>query len=231
MASKCYAVTRLDVSHYCKDLVLIVEHHQAVQQRLTAAKVVDIWRGLGGSSRPGHLPTVSIPAEQCERVVVSAVLQEVLKEEFHFTAYSTISYMRLGRKVNFVKRGLVKIELSSLTVSKERAAIGVHISKETEPTADDTCSSRSQPMTEPRNTVQLPSMLPRQNTTSLLSVQKETEFQEQAQSSVQSTVSLPIQSRNKSLGKGKKRKLPSEKLSSPKCAKRMIPMDIIEIDD
>lgn len=228
VTSKCYTVTRTDVSHYCKDLVLIVEHHQAIQQRVTAAKVVDIWRGQGGSSRPSHLPSISMPAEQCERVLVSAILQGVLKEEFHFTAYSTISYVGLGRKANSVKRGLVKVELSSLSISKGRAVCS-RKGTETEPTTDD-----SSPITVPANTIPLPSMLPCKNITGLLSVPKKTEIQGQAQSPVPSTIDLPVQTGNKdlvSLGKGKKRKVPSENQSSPKCTKRMIPTDIIEIDD
>lgn len=230
--SKHYAVTKTDISHYCKDLVLIVEHQQAMQQRVTGAKLVDIWRGQGGSSRPSHLPSVSMSAEQCERMLVSALLQGVLKEEFHFTPYSTISYVGLGKKANSVKRGLIKIELSSLTMSKGRAALGVCSSKETQPTIDD--SSGALPMTQPKNTLQLPSMLPQQNAASLFSVQRETDIQEQAQSSAPSRVDLPSQGRNKDLvtsGKRKKRKMPSENLSSPKCAKQIIPMDIIEIDD
>ena len=43
----------------------------------------------------------------------------VLKEEFHYTAYTTICYMGLGRKAELVKNGLLHLELPSLTLCDE----------------------------------------------------------------------------------------------------------------
>ena len=74
-------VTISDVSHHAKSLVLIIEHNLAKQQRLTAAKLVDIWRGQqggSGSSRPRHVSSANMPTQQCERVVVTALLQGAL---------------------------------------------------------------------------------------------------------------------------------------------------------
>ena len=69
-----------DVSQHAKNLVLIIEHNQAKDQRLTAAKLVDIWRGQqsSGSSRPSHVSPAKMSVEQCERIVVTSLLQGVL---------------------------------------------------------------------------------------------------------------------------------------------------------
>ena len=56
------------------------------------------------------------------RVNVSPYFMKgVLKEEFHYTAYTTICYMGLGRKAQLAKRGLLNIEISSLSVCKAQS--------------------------------------------------------------------------------------------------------------
>ena len=51
--------------------------------------------------------------------VYTCVYIGVLKEEFHYTAYTTICYMGLGRKAEWVKNGLLRLELPSLTLCDE----------------------------------------------------------------------------------------------------------------
>ena len=42
----------------------------------------------------------------------------VLCEEFHYTAYTTICYIGLGRKAELAKKGLLQLELSSLVLTR-----------------------------------------------------------------------------------------------------------------
>ena len=42
-----------------------------------------------------------------------------MKEEFHYTAYTTICYMGLGRKARLAKSGVLQLELPSLKPSKK----------------------------------------------------------------------------------------------------------------
>jgi len=110
-------VTSEDVSECCRALIEIVEQAQAKEKRLTALKVVDALQGRrAGHSSSSRVPVQSYSSEKCERVLVHALLEGVLKEEFHFTPYSTISYMGLGRKAKAVKNGLLKIVIKSVKV-------------------------------------------------------------------------------------------------------------------
>ena len=223
-----FQVTTVDVSEHAKSLMLIVEHNQAKQQRVTAAKLVDILRSQGSSSRPCNLPSVGMPVQQCERILVAVLLQGVLKEEFHFTAYTTICYMGLGRKAEAVRRGLLKIELPTLSACKEkqRSSVkpeSVQRKEEGVPSGNsDTSVLLEVPSTAPecRVTDRLPSMLlnedsPGGSSTGLLSrstraksydQNKASQQQHTSQKKATTTSSSHKQRSGLSLGKRKKRK-------------------------
>lgn len=67
----------MDVSKQVKDLVLMVEHNQQKSQRLTATKLVEVWKSRGGAgSRPTQVSAATdMTVEQCDRVLVTAVLE------------------------------------------------------------------------------------------------------------------------------------------------------------
>ena len=126
-------VRQEDVSDCCKAMIGIIENAQAKEQRLTALKLVE---ALRGQSRSTHAQRT---VEKCERILIHALLEGVLKEEFHFTPYSTISYIGLGRKADAVRRGLLKVTVESLAASS---------SLQPKPKKGTTCSSNVSLRTE-----------------------------------------------------------------------------------
>ena len=48
--------------------------------------------------------TPDLSREDCERVVVYLLLEGVLREDFHFTPYSTISYLVPGPNAKLVQK-------------------------------------------------------------------------------------------------------------------------------
>ena len=93
---------------------------------MTPLKLLELWRGKGGGGGGGGGrkggdggggrgggSVATLSQEWCERVLVYAIMEEVLKEEFHFTPYSTISYIGPGRKAEWVKAGTYKLKISS----------------------------------------------------------------------------------------------------------------------
>ena len=102
-----------DVSENCKAIIGILEQANIKEQKLTALKVVEALQRRREQGQPSRVPSLSV--EKCERILVHALLEGVLKEDFHFTPYSTISYIGLGRKASAVKKGLLKITLKSAT--------------------------------------------------------------------------------------------------------------------
>ena len=91
-----------DITNDCKTLVDIVEEGKHKDKRLTALKVADGWP-----------KKQSLSLQSCEDLILHAIIQGVLKEEFHFTPYSTISYIGLGSKARALKRNAVKITIKT----------------------------------------------------------------------------------------------------------------------
>lgn len=100
-----------DVSEQCKAFVEIIEQARAKDQNLTGLQLIEASRGKRRSQANHALTCLS--TEKCERILVHAILEDVLKEDFHYTPYSTISYMGIGRKAAVVKMGRLKINLKS----------------------------------------------------------------------------------------------------------------------
>lgn len=67
---------------------------------------MDVWRGTGKKtvSKGGKAPEHFKKAD-CERVIVHLLLEEVLREKAHYTAYAVTSYILAGKKASLVLRG------------------------------------------------------------------------------------------------------------------------------
>ncbi|XP_067138640.1 ATP-dependent DNA helicase Q1-like isoform X1 [Centruroides vittatus] len=101
-----------DITKYCFSLYKIIDHAKAQDEKLTALKLIDAWCGKGPSKlRPSNVQSVTLSRDICERVVIYLLLEGYLKEDFHFTPYSTISYINKGVKANLLKDDKFKITL------------------------------------------------------------------------------------------------------------------------
>ena len=129
-----------DVSGHCRSLVEVIEQAQQKQQRLTALKLVEAWKKKTNNT------AINLPGEtKCdtdtrrEEIILHAILEGVLKEEFHFTPYSTISYIGLGRKVAGLKKGVIKVNQKYLAPQTTSTSCKKHNSTTSTPVqADDT---------------------------------------------------------------------------------------------
>ena len=114
-----------DITEHCQGLIELIEHAQKKDKRLTAQMLIEGWRGQGAYKLP-HVSAPKTSVVDCEAVLLRGVLEGVFKEDFHFTPYSTISYVGLGRKAVVVKKGTVRvtrrIRSSSGPVSKSLSA-------------------------------------------------------------------------------------------------------------
>ncbi|XP_060080844.1 ATP-dependent DNA helicase Q1-like isoform X2 [Ylistrum balloti] len=107
-----YRVTpeKRDVTKLCQNVLTILDHAAQTQQRVTAAKLLDAWEGRGASSlRVKDIPQPNISRDKLERILSHLLMNGYIKEDFHFTAYSTISYLVAGAKSRLLQSGSVKI--------------------------------------------------------------------------------------------------------------------------
>ena len=98
-----------DYSAACQVFINVLEESKGKDQRLTALKMMEL------SKRKDKLT-----AFERDQVLVHCILEGILKEEFHFTPYSTISYVALGRKSAAVKSGHLTVSISCRPMTIEQ---------------------------------------------------------------------------------------------------------------
>ncbi|XP_041365340.1 ATP-dependent DNA helicase Q1-like [Gigantopelta aegis] len=101
-----------DVTSLCQNVIKILEQAGSTDQRVTAIKLIDSWYGKGHSSlKVKGLDPLSVSRDKAERILVHMLLEGHLKEDFHFTPYSTISYLVPGHKAGALSSGICKVFL------------------------------------------------------------------------------------------------------------------------
>ncbi|XP_078276096.1 ATP-dependent DNA helicase Q1 [Rhinoraja longicauda] len=94
---------KIDITGYCSDLIKILKHAEQLDEKLTPLKLIEAWNGKGLSKlRLASVKPPDLSRNEMEDVIVHLLLQEYLKEQFSFTAFATISYMKVAPKANLL---------------------------------------------------------------------------------------------------------------------------------
>ncbi|XP_074907466.1 ATP-dependent DNA helicase Q1 isoform X3 [Buteo buteo] len=110
---------KMDVTGYCRDLIKILEQAENMSEKLTPLKLIDAWSGKGVSKfRVAEVTPPKHPREELERVIAHLLLQQYLKEDFSFTAFATISYLKIGPKAHLLKNEAHVITIEGITNKK-----------------------------------------------------------------------------------------------------------------
>ncbi|XP_058842473.1 ATP-dependent DNA helicase Q1-like [Acipenser ruthenus] len=100
----------VDVADHCRDLLQILQQAQQMDEKLTPLKTIDSWMGKGAAKhRVVGVPPSSLPRLEMEMVIAHLLVQQYLREDFSFTPYATISYIKLGPKADLLKNEKHKI--------------------------------------------------------------------------------------------------------------------------
>ncbi|XP_021045191.1 ATP-dependent DNA helicase Q1 [Mus pahari] len=86
-----------NVTQHCRDLIKILKQAEGLNEKLTPLKLIDAWMGKGAAKfRVSGIVAPALPREDLEKIIAHALLQQYLKEDYSFTAYATISYLKVG---------------------------------------------------------------------------------------------------------------------------------------
>ena len=86
-----------DVTQLCHDVLELLDNAVTFNQRITAVKLINAWYGKGPATlRVARVKDPVITRAQAERVLAHMLLNGYIREDFHFTAYSTICYLLPG---------------------------------------------------------------------------------------------------------------------------------------
>lgn len=102
-----------DITDYTINIIKILDQASSLGERVTPNKLLDAWKGKGQTSlRVRSVTPPKLSQDSCERLIVHLLFKGILKEEFHFTPYSTICYVVKGTRGDMVLRGLkVKMDI------------------------------------------------------------------------------------------------------------------------
>ncbi|XP_036614992.1 ATP-dependent DNA helicase Q1 [Trichosurus vulpecula] len=92
-----------NVTEYCRDLIKILKQAEKLNEKLTPLKLIDAWMGKGVAKlRVSDVVPPKLPRDELEKIIAHFILQQYLKEDFSFTAYATISYLKVGPKAHLL---------------------------------------------------------------------------------------------------------------------------------
>ncbi|XP_035815242.1 uncharacterized protein [Zea mays] len=115
----------IDVTYHTKIIVSLLHDMQLNDQRATLLQLVDKfkskWKGLADNVQAGSFnEAVDLRKEEVEQLIVNLILDNVLKEEFQHTAYSTNAYVTLGALWKPALQGNRVVKLEIAIASKDR---------------------------------------------------------------------------------------------------------------
>ena len=88
---------------HAKDLLSILDQASKIKERVTALKLIEAWMRTGQPKlRVAGMKPSPLSKGNCEKVVVQLMLDQVLKEDFHFTPYTTLCYLLKGPRKNLL---------------------------------------------------------------------------------------------------------------------------------
>lgn len=104
MCDRCYHKDRVNppkmiITEHCLNIFKIIDNAAGVDTKLTILKLVDAWYHKGKANlRVKNLPVPDFERFYAEQIVAFLITKGYLKEDFHFTAYTTYSYIKKGGK-------------------------------------------------------------------------------------------------------------------------------------
>lgn len=97
-AQRSVVLPTIDIHIHYRTLLKIIDKALMMDIRLTGLKLINVWLHKGPSKlRLERIPPPSIDRFFAEQIVAFLITKDFLREDFHYTAYSTISYILKGQ--------------------------------------------------------------------------------------------------------------------------------------
>ncbi|KAG0301400.1 hypothetical protein BGZ98_008395 [Dissophora globulifera] len=118
-------VVKEDLKTDVRALCLLVDRLKTVNERVTLNKLVEAWRGVGSLRAIAKVVrdeflTAVVPKrdnkDDYDRIISHLIVHGYLREDFHFTAYSTLAYIVNGARSNPFLSGRPTSTLPSIMI-------------------------------------------------------------------------------------------------------------------
>lgn len=115
--------TSVDITKHARQVVLIIEKAESIDEKVTPLKLVGTWMGKGPPKLRKLIQTTTLSQLQAEAVIVFLFLQGYLREDYSFTPYTTNFYVKLGRKAPLLKKETHTISMNMWTTGDGPSAV------------------------------------------------------------------------------------------------------------
>jgi ATP-dependent DNA helicase Q1 len=116
--NSCESVNCLKEANVVVD-ILEKNNSKEKEKRLTANKLAElVYNELNSKSKKSNYPN-SLSQTEVEHLILQMLMRQFLKEDFHFTPYSTICYLVLGELGHLI-RSQTRFEINLLKNSKRK---------------------------------------------------------------------------------------------------------------
>lgn len=89
---------KMEITESCLSLYKIIDHANDIDEKLTFLKLIDAWYRKGKPNlRVSDVPIPDFERFYGEQIIAFLIIKDHLKEDFHFSAYTTFSYIRKGK--------------------------------------------------------------------------------------------------------------------------------------
>ncbi|XP_052797318.1 ATP-dependent DNA helicase Q1-like [Mya arenaria] len=137
-------VEKKDVTKLCSSVLQILDKASAADSKLTASKVLDAWQGKGPPINRVKETETGEDRSRLEVILTHMLLKQYLREDFHFTPYSTISYIIPGRKANLLCTGVDTVHIELKGARKSMQSVPSLNSKQSQNSSHSANSEQSQ---------------------------------------------------------------------------------------
>ncbi|KAL1452886.1 hypothetical protein WDU94_007072 [Cyamophila willieti] len=98
---------KVDIGKHARTLCSILNHVSGEDINVTAAMLMDLWykqkvAKVKNVAAISSFQAPTFPRETGENIIAHLLINKYLKQDFHFTPYSTISYLKLGPKARLL---------------------------------------------------------------------------------------------------------------------------------
>lgn len=105
MCDRCFHkdsvhIPKMIITDHCINLYKIIDRAVSIDVKLTGLKLVDAWYQKGATNlRVKEVEVPNLERYYAEQIVAFLIVKEYLREDFHFSTYTTFSYIRKGNRV------------------------------------------------------------------------------------------------------------------------------------
>uniref|UniRef100_W5NE81 ATP-dependent DNA helicase n=1 Tax=Lepisosteus oculatus TaxID=7918 RepID=W5NE81_LEPOC len=95
----------VNIADYARDLIKILEQASQMNEKLTPLKLIDSWLGKGVAKlRVQSVVPPGLSRLEIEMIIAHLLVHQYFREDYSFTPYATISYIKLGPKAGLLKK-------------------------------------------------------------------------------------------------------------------------------